>query len=244
MTGTPGTAPSSASLAGTGTAARAERPVAPLRVEIWSDVACPWCYIGRRRFAAALAAFPHREHVQVRWRSYQLSPGAPVGSERSEAQVLAETTGLPLDAVREMFAHVTQVAASVGLALDLDTVRPANTFDAHRLVHLARRRDAATADAMVEALMRAHFERGAAIDDRDVLVALAADVGLDPDAVRASLAGHDGADEVLEDLEEGRTVRVSGVPFVVLDRRFGVSGAQPTELFAQALARAWSAVER
>ena len=216
----------------------------PLRVEIWSDVACPWCYIGKRRFTAALADFPHREHVEVRWRSYQLSPEAPVGSDRTEAQMLADTKGLPLDAVREMFEHVTTVAAEVGLAYDFDTVRPANTFDAHRLVHLARRRDAATADAMVEALMSAHFEQGLAVDDRDVLVRLAAGVGLDPDTVRASLARDDGTDEVLADLEEGRTVRVSGVPFFVLDRRLGVSGAQPTELFAEALERAWSAVER
>jgi predicted DsbA family dithiol-disulfide isomerase len=223
---------------------RAERPVTPLRVEIWSDVACPWCYIGKRRFAAALDAFPHRDHVEVRWRSYQLSPEAPVGSHRSEAEVLAETKGLPLDAVHEMQAHVTGIAAGVGLGYRFDTVRPANTFDAHRLVHLARRHGPAVADAMVEALMSAHFEQGLAVDDPEVLVRLAAGVGLDPVAIRDALAGREGADEVLEDLEEGRTVRVSGVPFFVLDRRFGVSGAQPTELFTTALHRAWSAVER
>ena len=92
-----------------------EHPVTRMHVEIWSDVACPWCYIGKRRFAAALAAFPHREHVEVRWRSYQLSPEAPVGSDRTEAQMLAETKGIPLDAVEKMFAHVTGVAATVGL---------------------------------------------------------------------------------------------------------------------------------
>jgi len=213
----------------------------PMRVEIWSDVACPWCYIGRRRFAAALADFEHRDRVHVRWRSYQLSPEAPVGSPLTEAQMLAEMKGLPLDAVQEMFAHVTQVAASVGLAYRFDTVRPANTFDAHRLVHLARRRDPDLADATVEALMSAHFEQGLAVDDREVLVRIGAGVGLDPDDVRRALAGDDAADDVLADLEEGRAVRVSGVPFFVLDRRFGVSGAQPTELFAQALRQAWEA---
>jgi predicted DsbA family dithiol-disulfide isomerase len=223
--------------------ARARR-VTPLRVEIWSDVACPWCYIGRRRFAAALADFPHREHVQVRWRSYQLSPEAPVGSPLSEAEVLSRMKGLPLDAVEEMFAHVTAIAATVGLTYRFDTVRPANTFDAHRLIHLARRERDATADRTVEALMSAHFEQGLAVDDREVLVRIAAQVGLDPDAVRTALAGRDATDDVLADLDEGRTVRVSGVPFFVLDRRLGVSGAQPTELFGQALERAWSAVER
>ncbi|GAA2728742.1 DsbA family oxidoreductase [Cellulomonas aerilata] len=213
----------------------------PLRVEIWSDVACPWCYIGRRRFAAALADFPHRDRVHVRWRSYQLSPEAPVGSPLSEAQMLADMKGLPLDAVHDMFAHVTEVAASVGLTYRFDTVRPANTFDAHRLIHLARRRDPDLADAVVEALMSAHFEQGLAVDDREVLVAIGAGAGLDPGDVRSALAGDAAADDVLADLEEGRAVRVSGVPFFVLDRRFGVSGAQPTELFAQALQRAWDA---
>ena len=213
----------------------------PLRVEIWSDVACPWCYIGRRRFAAALERFPHREHVDVRWRSYQLSPEAEVGSTETEAQMLARTKGLPLEAVHEMFAHVTQVAADVGLAYDFDRVRPANTFDAHRLVHLARRHGTDTADRAVEALMSAHFEQGLAVDDREVLVRVGAAVGLDADDVRRSLAGDDGAAEVAADLDEGRVVRVSGVPFFVLDRRYGVSGAQPTELFAEALERAWEA---
>jgi predicted DsbA family dithiol-disulfide isomerase len=213
----------------------------PLRVEIWSDVACPWCFIGRRRFAAALADFPHRDRVHVRWRSYQLSPEAPVGSPLTEAQMLAEAKGLPLDAVDEMFDHVTRIAASVGLAYRFDTVRPANTFDAHRLIHLARRRDPELADRAVEALMSAHFEQGLAVDDREVLVRIGAGLGLDADDVRRGLAGDAGADDVLADLEEGRAVRVSGVPFFVLDRRFGVSGAQPTELFAQALQQTWDA---
>jgi predicted DsbA family dithiol-disulfide isomerase len=222
-------------------AAPSDTRTTPLRVEIWADVACPWCYIGRRRFAAALAAFPHRDRVQVRWRSYLLSPEAPVGSPLTEAEMLAEAKGLPLEAVQEMFAHVTGVAADAGLELRFDTVRPANTFDAHRLVHLARRRDPDLADAMVETLMSAHFQQGLAVDDREVLVRLAVQVGLDAEDVRRALDGDGGADDVLADLEEGRAVRVSGVPFFVLDRRYGVSGAQPTELFVQALEQAWQA---
>jgi predicted DsbA family dithiol-disulfide isomerase len=227
-----------------GPTAGAPTRTTPLQVEIWSDIACPWCYIGRRRFAAALDRFPHRDRVEVRWRSYQLSPEAEVGSGETEAQMLARTKGLPLEAVQEMFAHVTQVAASVGLAYRFDTVRPANTFDAHRLVHLARRHGPATADRAVEALMSAHFEQGLAIDDRHVLVQIARAVGLDPDAVRTALAGDDAANDVRADVQEARALRVSGVPFFVLDRRYGVSGAQPTELFRQALEQAWSAVDR
>ena len=218
--------------------------VTPLQVEIWSDVACPWCYIGKRRFAAALADFPHRAHVEVLWRSYQLDPDAEVGSPLTEGQMLARNKGLSLDAVQEMFAHVTEIAAGEGLAYDFDRVRPANTFDAHRLVHLARRDGAGTADRMVEALMSAHFEQGLAIDDRDVLVRIASDLGLDPDRVRDALAGDDAAADVRADQAEARALRVSGVPFFVLDRRYAGSGAQPTALFRQALEQAWSAGER
>jgi predicted DsbA family dithiol-disulfide isomerase len=114
--------------------------VAPrtVTVEVWSDIACPWCFIGKRRFAHALATFPHREHVDVVWRSYQLSPDTPRGPGRPEAQALAEMKGLPLDRVQQMFAHVTSVAAGDGLAYDFDTVLAFNSYDAHRLVHLAR----------------------------------------------------------------------------------------------------------
>jgi predicted DsbA family dithiol-disulfide isomerase len=214
-----------------------------LTVEIWSDIACPWCYIGKRRFAAALEAFEHREHVRVTWRSFELQPDAEPSSAHpglTEATMLAERKGMPVEQVRQMFAQVTAVAAEVGLAYDFDTVVPANTFDAHRLVHVAGELGGAGAAAdVVERLMSAHFEHGRVVDDLDVLVAVAGEAGLDTDAVRAALASGAGAGAVRADEAEAAAIGVQGVPFFVADRRLAVSGAQPVEVFARLLAQAW-----
>lgn len=216
---------------------------AALHVEIWSDVACPWCYIGQRRFAAALADFEHRDDVVVTWRSYQLSPEADHSSahpDMTEVDLLVRMKGMRVEDVRAMLAHVTALAAGEGLAYDFDRVVPANTFDAHRLIHLARRSGGPDlAASVVERLMSAHFEHGLAVDDLQVLVALASDSGLDPSAVREALSSDHAADEVAADIETGRALGVTGVPFFVLDRRLAVSGAQSVELFSQALAQAW-----
>ena len=126
-------------------------PPRTVTVEVWSDVACPWCFIGKRRFATALRDFPHAEHVEVVWRSYQLSPDTPTGPGRPEVDALVEMKGLPRDQVQQMFGHVTDVAAGEGLRYDFDRTLAFNTFDAHRLLHLARRAGGA---ALVEATMR------------------------------------------------------------------------------------------
>jgi predicted DsbA family dithiol-disulfide isomerase len=221
--------------------------VAPrtVTVEVWSDIACPWCFIGKRRFAHALATFPHREHVDVVWRSYQLSPDTPRGPGRPEAQALAEMKGLPLDRVQQMFAHVTSVAAGDGLAYDFDTVLAFNSYDAHRLVHLAREAGGPDlADRMLEALFSAHFERGADLGTTTGLLAVAreagfAQAGYDDEAVETFLAGDGHAAAVDHDVAEARALGVTGVPFFVVDRRYAVSGAQPAEVFAQLLETAW-----
>ncbi|MBW0255758.1 DsbA family oxidoreductase [Cellulomonas sp. PS-H5] len=215
-----------------------------LHVEIWSDIACPWCYIGKRRFAAALADFEHRDHVRVTWRSFELQPDAEPSTAHpglTEAQMLSERKGMPVDQVRQMFDQVTAVAASVGLAYDFDTVVPANTFDAHRLVHVAASLggDAAAAE-VVERLMSAHFEHGRVVDDLDVLVEIAVEAGLDGDAVRTALATDAGAGAVRADEAEAAALGIQGVPFFVADRRLGLSGAQPVEVFAQLLSQAWA----
>lgn len=216
-----------------------------LHVEVWSDIACPWCFIGKRRFATALAAFPHREHVRVTWRSYELSPDTPTGPGRPEVDALVEHKGLPADRVRQMFAQVTAVAAGEGLAYDFDRALAFNTFDAHRLVHVAAETGGAPlADALVETLFSAHFEHGRDLGDPETLVALAADAGfgaagLDDDAVRAVLASDRAADAVRADEAQARLLGVTGVPFFVVDRRIAVSGAQPAEVFAQLLEAGW-----
>ena len=220
--------------------ARRRDVVGGMQIEVWSDIACPWCYIGKRRLAAALAASEHADGVTVRWRSFQLDPAAePSSVRRTERDVLVRSKGLDPATVEEMFAHVAGVARDVGLRYDFDAVVPANTFDAHRLVHIARDLGGPAAeDAVTERLMSAHFERGLAVDDVDVLVAEAAACGLDPDTVRAALDRGDGAEAVRADVAEARAVGVTGVPFVVLDRALAVSGAQPSEVFARALAMA------
>jgi predicted DsbA family dithiol-disulfide isomerase len=214
-----------------------------LQIEIWSDIACPWCYIGKRRFAAALEQFEHRDHVRVTWRSFELQPDAEPSSAHpgmTEAQMLSERKGMPVAQVQQMFAQVTSVAASVGLAYDFDTVVPANTFDAHRLVHVAQDLGGADVAAdVVERLMSAHFEHGRVVDDAEVLVEIAVAAGLDAQPVRAALASDAGAGAVRADEAEAAALGIQGVPFFVAGRKLGVSGAQPVEVFAQLLAQAW-----
>ncbi|MFD6858091.1 DsbA family protein [Rhodococcus sp. NPDC060090] len=205
-------------------------------VEIWSDIACPWCYIGKRRFSDALADFPQRDRVSVTWRSYQLAPDTPAGLRKPEIEALVEMKGMPAEQVRQMFAQVAGSAAQVGLDIDFDTVIAANTFDAHRLLHIAgdKRED------LLEALFRAHFVDGEVVDDRDALVRIAVSVGLDADQVRADLDSGAAADSVRADLLEARQLGVTGVPFFVANRAVAVSGAQPKDVFVALLERAVS----
>ena len=214
--------------------------VRTLQVEVWSDIACPWCYIGKRRFATALADFPHRDHVEVTWRSYELSPRTPVGPGTPEIDMLATLKGIPHDQVRRMFAQVTAVAAGEGLAYDFDRALAVNTFAAHRLVHVARKEGGAElTERVLEALFSAHFEHGADLGDDETLVRLVAGAGLDAETARAALAGDEGAAAVRADEEEARALGVTGVPFFVVDRRVAVSGAQPSEVFTQLLEAGW-----
>jgi len=203
-------------------------------IEIWSDIACPWCYIGKRRFADALAEFEHRDRVAVTWRSYQLAPDTPVGLRRPEVDALVEMKGMPAEQVRQMFAQVAATARQVGIDIDFDTVIAANTFDAHRLLHLAGDRR----EALVEALFRAHFVDGDVIDDRESLVRIAEAVGMDAAKVRADLESDSAADSVRADLLEARRLGVTGVPFFVANRAVAVSGAQPKDVFLTLLDRA------
>jgi len=214
-------------------------------VEIWSDIGCPWCFIGKRRFEAALSRFDHASEVEVRWRSYQLDPSLPERFEGSEVEYLSKVKGMDPAQVSGMLEHVTAQAAGVGLNYRFDDLVVANTFTAHRLIHLARDlRGAETAAAVKEALLAAHFEQGQDISNHDVLSGIGAGAGLEPDAVREVLAGTGYTDSVNSDIAEARALGVSGVPFFVLDRRYGISGAQPEEVFTQALTQAWQEGQR
>lgn len=210
-----------------------------MEIEIWVDVVCPWCYIGKRRWEAALAAFDHRDEVDVTWRSFELAPDAPPSTDQNLVEMLSSKYGVSVDEAIAMNDRVSRIAEEEGLEYQLDRARPGNTLDAHRLLHLAARHG--VQDAAEERFFQAYFTEGVAIGDRDELVRLAVEVGLDAEEARAVLDGDTYVDEVRADERLAGELGVSGVPFVAIDRRFGVSGAQPVEVFLNALNEAWSA---
>ncbi len=208
-----------------------------MRVEIWSDVVCPWCYIGKRRFETALAAFPHRAEVEVVWRAFELDPAAPQERLGKYAVMLADKYGFPVEQGQEMIDTMTAAAAQDGLDFHFETARVGNTFDAHRLLHLAHERD--LQDALKERLLRATFCEGEPIGDHATLVRLAAEAGLDADDASAVLASDRYAEQVHSDEQQARDYGISGVPFFVVDGKLGVSGAQPADVLRQLLDQAW-----
>jgi predicted DsbA family dithiol-disulfide isomerase len=210
-----------------------------MNVEIWSDIACPWCYVGKRRFEGALAQFEHREQVQVTWRAFELDPDAPPEREGERAARLAEKYGTTIERAREMEQHMTDVAAEDGLAFRFDIARSGNTFDAHRVVHLAA--EHGLQDAMKERLFKAYLEEGELISDHDTLVKLGVEVGLPKDELIDSLASDRFAAEVRDEERTAFGFGISAVPTFVIDRQFGVSGAQPPELLLDMLQRGWAA---
>jgi predicted DsbA family dithiol-disulfide isomerase len=213
-----------------------------VKVEIWSDVVCPWCYVGKRRFEAALGRFPNRDAVEVTWRAFELDPSAPLRRERDYPHHLAAKYGVSLAEARAMIDRMTETAAGVGLTLRFDIAQPGNTFDAHRLTHLARERG--RQDAVVERLLSATFTDGQAIGERDVLVKLAGEAGLDPGEVAEVLASDAYASAVRADEHEAAALGIHAVPFFVIDRTYGVSGAQPPDVLLGVLERAWADAHR
>ncbi len=212
-----------------------------MKVEIWSDVVCPWCYIGKRRFEAALAGFAHRDAVEVVWRSFQLDAQAPVEGTEPVNAVLAQKYGISRQQAAAMSAQVSALAAADGLEYHLDQAQRSNTFAAHRLIHYAAAHDCQ--DAMKERLLRAYFTEGAAVGDPATLVRLATEVGLPTEEAHAVVAGTAYAAEVRADEQRAQALGIRGVPFFVLDDKYAVSGAQPAEVFRQALEQAWSATQ-
>ncbi len=213
-----------------------------MQVEIWSDVACPWCYIGKRRFETALGRFTHADEVEVVWRSYQLDPDAPTVTTGSMAEHLARKYGISVEEALRRMAHVAQLAAAEGLEYHLDRVDRQNTFDAHRMVHLAARHG--RQGEMKERLMRAYFTDVVAVADHTVLSQLAAEVGLDADETARVLSGDEFADEVRSDERRAAEHGAHGVPYFLVDGKYAVSGAQDPARFLQLLDRAWLDAKR
>ena len=211
-----------------------------MRIDVWSDVVCPWCYIGKRRLERALADLPFAGDVEVVYRSFELDPDAPKDAVEPVADVLARKYGGGPDRIRAMMAQVTEVAATEGLEYHLDRTLRGNTVDAHRLLHLALAEGGPVLQGeLKEALMAAYFTRTENIADADVLRKVSTDVGLDPARVDAVLTSDAYAEEVRADVAQAQAFGVGGVPFFVVDRTYAVSGAQPVEVLAGAIRRAW-----
>jgi predicted DsbA family dithiol-disulfide isomerase len=210
-----------------------------VHVEIWSDIACPWCYIGKRRFEAALAGFEHADDVRVTWRSFELDPTAPAERLGDRAEHLAAKYGSSVEQARAMQRQMTEVADGEGLDFHFERARSGRTFDAHRLTHLAAARG--LQDAMKERLMRAYLTDGELMSDPAALERLGTEAGLPADEVREVVAGDRYADEVREDERTAASLGIRAVPFFVVDRALGASGAQPPEVLRELLRRGWEA---
>ena len=212
-----------------------------MRIEIWSDVVCPWCYIGKRRLETALAGFEHRDDVEVVYRSFQLDPSAPDVPVQTVAESLGQKYGGGPEAGQQMVDRVEAVAAEEGLLFRLGEAQRVGTMDAHRLLHLALENGGADLQGRLkEELLASYFLRAENVADHDLLRRTAEKAGLDGLRVQEVLAGDEYADAVEHDIREAAALGATGVPFFVIDRTYAVSGAQPAETFTQVLERAWS----
>ena len=204
-----------------------------MQIEIWSEVICPWCYIGKRRFEQALAQFGHREQINVIWRSFELDPNAPKQYSGTPNELLSRKYNVSLQQADEMIARVTAHAREVGLEYHLNDARRGNTFDAHRLLHFAAEKQ--VGDKAIESIMHAYFSESLPVGDRAALAKLAPKFGISESETLAMLESHKYSDAVRADESRAADFGISGVPFFVFDEKSGISGAQPVEVFTEAL---------
>jgi predicted DsbA family dithiol-disulfide isomerase len=209
-----------------------------MKVEIFSDVVCPWCAIGKRRFEAALEGFEHAADVEVHWRAFELDPSAPAAVEVDAATHLANKYGMTREQAVASQQKLEDLAAADGLEFHFDKAQRGNSFDAHRLLHYAH--EVGLQTELKERLFRAYFTEGESIADHAPLIRLGTEVGLDPNATAEVLNSGRYADEVRMDEREARDLGINGVPFFVIDRRFGISGAQSSAVMLGALEQAWA----
>ncbi len=213
-----------------------------MKVEIWSDVMCPFCYIGKRKFENALAQFEHKDTVEVEWKSFQLNPDLQTEPGKKIDQYLAERKGISPERAKQMNDYVTGLAKEVGLDYHFDKAVVANSFDAHRFLHLAQRHG--LQDEAEERLFKAYFTEGKDTSDKATLVQLGADIGLDANEVKQMLESNAYADEVRQDIYEAGQVGVTGVPFFVVGGKYAISGAQESATFLRALNQLWPEFEK
>lgn len=208
-----------------------------MKVNIWSDVRCPFCYIGKRKFEAALEKFPHKDKIEVIWHSYQLDPNLETDPNTSTLDYFTKTKGVNTDQARQMLGHATKMAKEVGLEFHLEDAVLANSFNAHRLIQLAKTKG--LGNEIEEALFRIHFTEKKNIDDKEILIETGTSIGLDKEEVTEVLASDAYEYEVKQDEMEARNIGVQGVPFFVLNNKYGISGAQSSEVFLETLEKAW-----
>jgi predicted DsbA family dithiol-disulfide isomerase len=208
-----------------------------MKIQIWSDVMCPFCYIGKRRFEQALQQFEHKDAIEIEWKSFQLNPNLVTDTSININQYLADIKGITLDHAQQMNQQVTQMAAEVGLTYDFDKAIVANSFDAHRFAHLAKQNG--LSDEAEEALFNAYFTEGKNIADHDTLAELGEKIGLDKAEVHHTLNGNKFAVNVQQDIVQAQQLGIRGVPFFVMDNKYGVSGAQEIPTFVETIEKAY-----
>ncbi|WP_201715045.1 DsbA family oxidoreductase [Rossellomorea arthrocnemi] len=208
-----------------------------MKIEVWSDYVCPFCYIGKRHLEMALEKFPQRDKVEIEFKSFELDPGAPVHTEYSIQELLSKKYGTSIEQAKNMTDSMSQQAATVGLDFQFDTNIPTNTFDAHRLTKYAKLKGKEA--EMTEILLHAHFTLSKHIGDKDTLVEFAKQAGLDEKEAETVLSGSDHSQEVRMDEDQAGQIGVQGVPFFVINRKYAISGAQPSDVFLNSIQKVW-----
>lgn len=208
-----------------------------MKVEIWSDVMCPFCYIGKRNIESALSQFPEARDIEIEWKSFQLDPSLPETAIDTHSEYLAKRKGFPAEQVKGMFQQVTDTARQAGLDFHLEQCVTVNSFKAHQLIQYAKARQ--LGDRAEEVLFKAYFTDGKDLANVEVLTTLAQEIGLDPEEAQQAFTDSQYAEKANQDIAEARTIGVTGVPFFVFDRKYAVSGAQPPQAFLQALEQSY-----
>lgn len=208
-----------------------------MKIEIWSDIMCPFCYIGKRRFEEALAGFEGRNDVEIEWKSFLLSPELKTDPTKNIHQFLAEHKNISLEEAKDMNDYVTNMAAQAGLIYDFDRAIPANSFNAHRFLHFAKKYG--KQNEAEEKLFRAYFTEGKNIDDAQILMLLAIELGLDANKLADAMNNGEFANDVVADINEAQQLGIRGVPFFVFNRKYAVSGAQESRAFTETLDKAF-----
>jgi predicted DsbA family dithiol-disulfide isomerase len=209
-----------------------------MKVEVWSDVVCPFCYIGKTHFDEALAQFAQKENIEFVWKSFQLNPDLETNTEQSLYEHLAESKGISLEQAEGMGIHAALMGKAAGIELNFDKSVVANSFNSHRLIHFAKANG--KQQEMKSCLFKAYFTEGKNIDDTETLITLAKEIGLNADEARSVLESDKYASDVKDDINESQQLGVRGVPFFVFDRKYAISGAQPTEAFLETLEKAFA----